>query len=73
MLTGRDICSYYYLYYKKVFFIVRSLDNIINISLKFKNERRNINSFLYNIIWFIRQQRLDSLFGNEYYNFNYGL
>jgi len=73
MLTGRDICSYCYLYCKRVSFTVRSLDDVISISLRSKDERRNISGSPYSIAWFVRQQRLDSPFGNEYHDLNSGL
>jgi len=73
MLTGRDICSYCHLYCKQVSFTVRSLDDVISISLRSKDERRNISGSPNSIAWFVRQQRLDSPFGNEYHDLNCGL
>lgn len=65
-LCQTDICDLCHLYCKKVKFFVRHLEDTVNIQVKFNGHvKRKISGFPHNMLWFIKQQQLDSAFGTS--------
>ena len=64
-LGVEDVCSVCRLYCKKAQFYVRHLGETVSMHLRVNGlERRKLSGFPHSMTWFVRQQHLNSPFGN---------
>ena len=66
-LAEHDICSSCREYCKIVEFHVRSLDDVLDICVRFNDKPRKISGVPHSIRWFIDRQHLDSPFGTSFH------
>lgn len=68
-LSSSDICTLCHMYSKAITFNVRQLEDTVTIKLKLNaHEKRKISGFPHNMLWFIKQQQLDAVFGTSYHD-----
>lgn len=69
ILDKVNIFSIYYIYQKRIVFFMSYLEEIISIQIKFNDHnKQKISGFPHNMLWFIQQQKLESIFGTLYYD-----
>ena len=61
-LNHNDICQVCNLYRKRIKFFVRHLKNVVTINIRHDSACRKISEFSHNMLWFIKQQKLDACF-----------
>lgn len=68
-LSSSDICTNCHTYAKKTNFYVKQLEDIVTIKLKLNaHDRRKISEFSRSMLWFIKQQKLDAVFGTFHHD-----
>lgn len=68
-LSSSDICTICHMYSKTITFNVKQLEDTVTIKLKLNaHEKRKISGFPHNMLWFIKQQQLDAVFGTSYHD-----
>ena len=68
-LSSSDICTNCHKYAKKINFYVKQLEDVVTIKLKLNaHERRKISGFPRSMLWFIKQQKLDAVFGTSHHD-----
>lgn len=62
----RDVCCLCHRYCKRVEFYVRHPSDVVTVYLQIDSQkRRKISGFPQTMIWFVRQQNLDAVFGTS--------